>query len=69
MQNGCQNGVKIDAKTHQNSVQKQVAIHMRKIMENRVFPMCKTMQKHRTVVKKTRFGKVSVRGWEITKKH
>ena len=52
MPKGCQNGTKIDAQTHHKSVQKQVAESMRKLMKNSVYPMCKTMQKHCTVVKK-----------------
>ena len=52
MPKGCQNGAKIYAKPHQKSMQKQVAHNMRKIMKSRVFPMCKTVYKHRTVVKK-----------------
>ena len=57
MPKGCQNGAKIDAKTHQKSMQKQVARNMRKILKNHVFPLCKTMQKHRTVVKKQGFAR------------
>ena len=30
---------------------------MRKIMNNHVFPMCKTVPKHRTVVKKQGFAR------------
>ena len=48
----CQNWAQINAKTCQKSMQKQVAENMRKIMKNHVIPTCKTMQKHRTVVKK-----------------
>ena len=52
MPKGCQNEANIDAKTHQKSMQKQVAKNIWKTMKNRVFPMCKTMPKHGTVVKK-----------------
>ena len=48
----CQNGVEMYAKTHQKSMQKLVTGNIRKIMKNHVFPMCKTMQNHHTVIKK-----------------
>ena len=41
--NGNQHGIKIDAKTHRNSVRKLGAKKMRKIMNNHVFLICKIM--------------------------
>ena len=49
---GYQNDPENDAKMHQKSMQKQVAKKMRKFMQKHVFPMCKIMPKHHTVVKK-----------------
>ncbi len=57
MPKGCQHGGKIDAKTYTKSMQKQVARNMRKIMKTQSFPLCKTMPKHRTVVKKQGFAR------------
>ena len=49
---GCQNDPEIYAKTHQTSMQKQIAKKIRNIMKKHVFPTCRTMPKHYTVVKK-----------------
>ena len=55
MAKGCQHGARIDAKTHHKTMQKQVAVNIRKDMKNLVFMMCKTVRIHHTVVKKQGF--------------
>ena len=51
MPKGCRNGGKINARTGQKSMQKQVAKHMWKITINRGILMYETMQIRYTVVK------------------
>ena len=52
MQEGNQNGVQINAKTHQQSMQQMVAKKVRKQMKNQVLLMCEIIQIHNTVIKK-----------------
>ena len=51
MPKGCRNGDKINARTDQKSMQKQVAKTMWNIMKNRGILMYETMQIRYTVVK------------------
>ena len=43
---GCQNGCKLDAKSHQQLMPKQVAKQIMEIIKNNVFLMCKNIQIH-----------------------
>ena len=46
MPNGCQNGTKIDAKTHQNSMPKQASKKIRTIIKNNVSLKGKFIENH-----------------------